>query len=211
MRPATQTPAQHHPHWIACHDCDALYPVPRLAVGQKALCVRCGAVLLQRKRDTLGRSLAMAFACLVLFTLANSFPLLGLNIEGRVEYGAVISGVFELKHQGFSAMAALVFGVSILAPGLKIAGWLYVLLPLRLNRRLPGMTTVFRWIALLGPWAMAEVYMLGILVAVVKLADLATIEPGLSLYSFAAMIVAMAATDAMLEPHEIWERLESLK
>jgi len=101
-----------------------------------------------------------------------------------------------------------VFGVSILAPLLKVLGLLYVLLPLRFHRRLPHSTRVFRMVETLRPWAMTEVYMLGILVAVVKLADLASIEPGLALYSFTALILFMAAADAALEPHEIWERLE---
>ncbi len=208
MRQTPDTSANPWEQLIACHDCDALYPMPRLRVGEKARCVRCGAVLAQRKRDSLERSLALAFTCLVLFLLANFFPLLGLNIEGRVERSAIVSGVFELYKQGFWAMAALVFGVSILAPLLKILSLLYVLLPLRFNLRFPRMAEVFRWIEILSPWAMAEVYMLGVLVAVVKLADLATIEPGLSLYSFAGLIVCMAATDANLEPHEIWERME---
>jgi paraquat-inducible protein A len=56
---------------------------------------------------------------------------------------------------------------------------------------------------------MTEVYMLGILVAIVKLKDLATIEAGIALYSFAALILFMAATDASLDDHEIWEQLGS--
>jgi paraquat-inducible protein A len=209
MQPAPVAAPNPRRRYIACHDCDALYPLPRLKVGEKARCPRCGSVLAQRKRDSLNRSLALSVTSLILFLVANSFPLLGLNIEGRVERSAVISGVFELYRQGFGAMAALVFGVSILAPLLKILGLLYVLLPLRLNRRLWRAKQVFRWIEVLSPWAMAEVYMLGILVAVVKLADLATIEPGVSLYSFAALIVFMAAVDACLEPGEVWERLDS--
>ena len=208
MRQAQDEAANPWECLVACHDCDALYPMPSLKEGEKALCVRCGSVLLLRKRDSLERSLALALTSLMLFLLANFYPLLGLNIQGRVEKSAVVSGVFELYHQGFWAMAALVLGVSILAPLLKILSLLYVLGPLRLGLRLPRMALVFRWVETLRPWAMAEVYMLGILVAVVKLADLASIEPGVSLYSFAAMIVAMAATDASLEPHEIWERLD---
>lgn len=193
---------------LACHDCDALYPRPRLRPGQKARCVRCGAVLLESKRNGLERCLALSLASLVLLVVANVFPLLSMNIEGRVQQADVISGVFELYRQGFGAMAALVFGVSILAPALKILALLYVLLPLRFNRRLPYATRMFRMVETLRPWSMTEVYMLGILVAVVKLADLASIEPGLALYSFTALILLMAAADAALEPEEIWERLE---
>jgi paraquat-inducible protein A len=193
---------------LACHDCDALYPRPQLRPGQKACCLRCGAVLLENKPNGRERCLALSLASLVLLLVANVFPLLSMNIEGRVQQANVISGVFELYRQGFGAMAALVFGVSVLAPALKLLAILYVLLPLRFRRPLPYAARVFRMVETLRPWSMTEVYMLGILVAVVKLADLATIEPGVALYCFTALILLMAAADAALEPEEIWERLE---
>lgn len=203
------TPADYpHEPLLACHDCDALYPRPPLRPGQKARCLRCGAVLLENKRNGLERCLALSLTSLVLLVLANVFPLLGMSVEGRVQEASVISGVLELNRQGFAAMAAVVFMVSILAPALKVLGLLYVLLPLRLGIRLPHAKRVFRTVETLRPWSMTEVYMLGILVAVVKLADLASIEPGLALYCFTGLIIAMAAADAALEPEEIWERLE---
>ncbi len=83
-----------------------------------------------------------------------------------------------------------------------------MLIPLRLNTRFPYAKKVFSFYETLSPWSMTEVYMLGILVALVKLADLATINVGIALYSFAALIPFMAATDASLDDHEIWESLE---
>ena len=192
---------------LACHDCDALYPRPALRPGQKVRCLRCGALLLECKRNGIERCLALSLTGLVLLVLANVFPLMSMNIEGRVQQSAVISGVYELYRQGFWAMAGVVFGVSILAPLLKVLCLLYVLLPLHFRFRLPYAARVFRLVETLRPWAMTEVYMLGILVAVVKLADLATIEPGLALYCFAALILFMAAADAVLEPQEVWDRL----
>ena len=61
--------------------------------------------------------------------------------------------------------------VSIFAPLLKILCVFYVLVPLKFNTRLPYAKQVFRFFEVLHPWAMTEVYMLGILVAIVKLAD----------------------------------------
>ncbi len=193
----------------ACHDCDLLFPKPRLRKGERALCPRCGALLFELKGNSLDHSLALALTSLVLFVLANVNTLLTMKIGGRIQTGAIISGVKELYDQGFWEIAFLVFVVSILAPLLKILCIFYVLVPLKLDFRLPYATRVFRLFETLHPWAMTEVYMLGILVAVVKLADLASIEPGIALYSFAALILSMAATDASLENHEIWEQLEA--
>lgn len=193
---------------LACHDCDSLYPRPRLKPGQKARCTRCGAVLLENKPNGIERCLALNVANLVLLILANVFPLMTMNIQGRVQEANVVSGVIELYRQGFGAMAAVVLMVSVLAPALKILCTLYVLAPLRFNRALPHATRVFRTVANLSPWSMTEVFMLGILVALVKLADLARLAPGLAMFSFIALIVSMAAADSALEPDEVWQRLD---
>ena len=208
VQPNTAKPNAPSEALIACIDCDRLYPHPHLGPGEKAFCRRCGALLIERKRHGLDYSLALALTSLMLFVIANVYPLLRLNIAGRVQTGLIITGVQELYAQGFWEIAGLVFAVTILAPLFRILSVFYVLGPLQLNRRLPGAAFVFRMVEVLHPWAMTEVFMLGILVAIVKLGDLASIQPGIALYSFAALIVLMAATDASLDEHQIWDRLE---
>ena len=83
----------------------------------------------------------------------------------------------------------------------------YVLLPLWLGRVPWGVAQVFRFTELLRPWAMMEVYLLGVIVAYVKLSDLARLELGIALFAFVGLIVVMIAAEAALEPHEIWRRL----
>ena len=193
---------------IACHDCDLLYHKRPLQAGEKARCGRCGALLYQHKRNSLNRTLTLTMAGLVMFVLANVYPLLAFKMQGRVEVNELFSGVKELYVQGFWELAVVVFCVSILAPLLKMLSLLCVLLPLKFNRQPWKLATVFRLVEVLGPWAMTEVYMLGVFVAIVKLSDIATIVPGTALYAFAALIVLMAAADAALDPDIIWDRLE---
>ena len=208
MSNPSKTHAEASTHLTACHDCDLLFPIPHLQKGQKAICPRCKALVLERKSHSLDYSLALALTSLVIFVIANVNTLLRMNVGGRTQSENIISGVQELYVQGYWEIAVLVFIVSIFAPLLKILCVFYVLIPLRHNRQLPHATTVFRFYEMLQPWAMTEVYMLGILVALVKLADLATITIGIALYSFACLIPFMAATDASLDDHDIWERLE---
>jgi paraquat-inducible protein A len=194
---------------VACQDCDLLCRKRPLRVGEKARCARCGALLYARKPNSIERTLTLALSALILFVLANAYPLLDFRFQGQTLEISVISGVWELYAREMWVLAAVVFVVSILAPLLKILALLYVLLPLWLDRRPWRMARVFRWIETLHPWAMTEVYLLGVLVAYVKLSDIATIMPGVALYAFAMLIVAMAATDATLEPETIWECLET--
>ncbi len=208
MQQLTKPLADSRTHLTACHDCDLLFQIPHLQKGEQAHCPRCGALVMERKGHSLDYSLALALTSLILFVIANVNTLLRMNVGGRTQSENIISGVNELYVQGYWEIAALVFIVSILAPLLKILCVFYVLTPLKFNTRLPYAKQIFRFYEALSPWAMTEVYMLGILVALVKLADLATINVGIALYSFAALIPFMAATDASLDDHEIWERLE---
>jgi paraquat-inducible protein A len=55
---------------------------------------------------------------------------------------------------------------------------------------------------------MTEVYLLGLIVAWVKLRDLASIELGVGILAFIALILVMLWAEAVLEPHEVWEKIE---
>ncbi len=151
----------------------------------------------------------LSLAALILFVLANVYPFMTFKISGRVQVSHLITGVEELYVQGFMELAVVVLLASILLPLVKILGTLYILLPLKLNRRSWKAPQIFRFIEALGPWAMMEVYLLGVIVAYVKLIDMATIVLGVALYSFAALIVLVTAAGMTLDPDEVWERLET--
>ena len=174
-----------------------------------AKCSRCGAVLQRHKRDSLDRTLSWTIAGLILFVVANSFPFLALKSGGLVRETTLITGVVELYKQDMRTVAVLVFLTTIVFPVAQLSGMLYLLLPLKINR-LPWWkpALVFRFIRSLQPWAMMEVFMVGILVSMVKLAKLAKVVPGIAIYSFAILIFVLAAATASLDPHLVWNRLE---
>ena len=194
---------------IACHDCDLLHPIEPLHDGQRALCMRCGAVLYRQRRDSLERALTLTLTALILFVVANFYPFMDFKIQGRVQESTLISGVIGLYKDGYLGLAGLVLLTSIVFPLGKIVSMLYVLVPLKFNRRVAHGATIFRMVETLTPWAMTEVYMLGVLVAYIKLTKLATIVPGVALFAFAALIIVMAAADVVLEPRLVWQKLES--
>lgn len=175
--------------------------------GGQARCTRCGAELYSRKRNSLERTLALIIAGLILFFLSNAFPLLELSIQGNLQETTLFQGVKALYNQDMRGLAMLVLLTCILAPFVQLSGLFYVLAPLKYNRLAPKTARVFRFIRKLQPWSMMEVFMLGILVSIVKLAKMATIIPGISLYSFAALILVLAGAVASLDPHIVWERL----
>jgi paraquat-inducible protein A len=193
---------------LACHECDLLHRIPEVPEGGVAACRRCGAILLKRKRNSIERTLALSIAGLTLFAVANGFPFLAFEIQGHVQQATLLTGIRELYAQGLAGLAGLVFLTTVLAPFIQLLGFLYVFLPLKADRQFPGMFRVFRFLHRIQPWSMMEVFMLGILVSIVKLAKMAQIVPGVAVYSFMALIFVLAACTASVDPHLVWERWE---
>ena len=196
---------------IACHECDLIHRIKPLPKKGIANCTRCGSVLYRHKPNSIDRTLAMSMAGLVLFVLAVSFPFLALKTDSQLHQTNLITGIKVLYTQGMQELAVVVLLTTILAPLAQIMGMLYLLLPLRHDHIPPMFAPVFRFVRGLQPWSMMEVFMLGILVSVVKLAKMAQIVPGVAIFSFLALILVLAAATVSLDPHEVWHRWEKLR
>ena len=192
---------------IACRECDLLYRVKALSRGGKARCRRCGALLGAHSSQTLEWSLACSLAGLVFLVIANTYPFLSLESQGAILETNLITGAMMLADQGFAGLAVLVLLNSVLVPGTLLGALVYVLWPLRRGYRLPASRRVFRMALALRPWSMTEVFLLGILVSVVKLAKMATIVPGTALGAFLGLVFVLAAINAFLDPYAIWEKM----
>ncbi len=189
---------------IACHECDVIHRIEPAPARGDAHCIRCGAVLYKHKPNSIDRTLALAFAGLILFILANSFPFLGLRIGSQIRETNYITGIYELYVQGMQVVAILVLLTTILVPFVQMLCLLYILLPLKFHRLPKGLPRVLRFVNSLGPWGMMEVFMVGILVSLVKLAGMAKIIPGISVYAFLALIFVLAAMIVSLDNHLVW-------
>ncbi len=194
--------------WIACHECDLLVEERPLPNGGQARCPRCGGLLYRARMNSIDRTLAFVMAGLVLFVLANVYPFMTFQLEGREQESTLITGAIELWRAGLEPLGFLVFLTSIGFPALELFGMLYVLLPLKMDHR-PArhVGPTFRIIRALGPWGMLEVYLLGVLVAIVKLSEMATLVPGIAFWSFCALIGVTTAASASLDAPLVWRRL----
>ena len=200
-------PATSYAELIACHECDTLSQIPALRPGGTARCRCCGCVLLRNPKGGLDRPIALYSAALILLLLANVFPFLTLEIQGRVEVTNIFGASSALYRAGMGELAVVVFLTTTLAPALLITSSLYVLLGVRLRRSLPGLRTALSWISQLQPWVMLDVFMLGVLVAFVKLGNMATMHIGISLFAFIGLILTAAAATSAFEPQLLWQRI----
>ena len=191
---------------IACHECDLLQREAALPRGGVARCARCGAELYRSHPHSLERTMALTAGAIVLFAIANTFPIIGLKLQGQVIQTTLYNTVQTLHDQDMKSVAALVFMTTIAIPALQLLALSYLLLPLRLNRVPPYFAAVFRMLQSVRPWGMVEVFMLGVLVSLVKLAHLAGVVPGVALWSFGALMLVMAAISAVFDPRALWAK-----
>jgi paraquat-inducible protein A len=196
---------------IACHECDLLQREAALPQGGVARCGRCGAELYRSHPHSLERTMALTVSAIVLFVIANSFPIVGLQLDGQVIQTTLFNTVRTLWDQDMKSIAALVFVTTIAMPALQLSAIAYLVLPLRLGRVPAHFGRVFRVLQTVRPWGMVEVFMLGVLVSLVKLAHLAGVVAGVALWSFAALMLVMAGITAVFDVRGLWARASALR
>jgi paraquat-inducible protein A len=188
----------------ACHECDLLQREPILPRGGVACCPRCNAVLFRNTPDSIDRALAYTIGAAFLFIIANLFPIVGLEAAGIANATSLYGAVEAIWNNGMVFVAALVFVTTILIPAVELSLMLYVLLPLKLGQMPQGLAPILRLLQSVRPWSMTQVFILGVLVALVKLAHLAHIVPGIALWSFGGLILLLTGAVASFNMHELW-------
>jgi len=193
---------------VACPDCDLLQHLPELPPGGKARCPRCGNTLATEPTDPLDRPLALALAAAIVFIVANTAPLMGLSAVGRHASTTIVGGVYEMWLQGQEVTAVIVAFCAVIAPASYILFMLTVLLAVRRPPAPHWVGEMLRWGNHMQPWSMNEVMILGILVALIKIAELATVDPGIGMYAVGGLVVLFAAIMVTFDPRGVWKRVE---
>src|SRR5512134_2488205 len=191
---------------VACKTCGLSQYMAGLRPGTAAECCRCGSILGERKVDSLGRTAAFSLAALILYVPANVFPILRTYRYGSIAENTVYDGCVALFRNGQWVVAVIVFLASILIPLFKLLGLFFLVITTRFEstRRRKERTRICRVIAVIGPWAMLDVFLLAVLVSLVKLEQIATVLPGPGLLAFTAVVVLTILASASFDPKLIW-------
>lgn len=204
---------QKRPDLIVCEECDAVYPRPVLGHGEVAYCLRCDAELDRDTGRRLERLLPLTVGALILFVVANAFPIVTIELQGLSSDTTLIGAVAALTRDGMSEVALLVMATTLLFPLIQMLVLFYLLLPSSRLERPPGFVFLLRMMQAARPWGMIEVFMLGVLVALIKLSNMAEVIPGPALWSFGALTVLLTAV-VSFNPRYIWhicERKQALR
>jgi paraquat-inducible protein A len=192
---------------VACPVCALPQRVEAGSPGAVFECTRCGAAIGGLpERASLHLTAALTLAALVLYVPANIYPLLRMYLRGAYSESTVWDGVVSLAQYNQWFVATVVFLASIVIPLFKLMTLLYLTVSAHLrSSAFPRLRTwLWRFVDVVGPWAMLDVFLLAVLVSLVKLRTLATVLPGPGLIAFCAVVVLTILASATFDPRLIW-------
>lgn len=193
---------------IACPHCDALYHAQQPQPGERAVCHRCHTVLIAPRRGAGLKIIALALASVVLVIGALTMPFIGLRRLGLSSEATVLDAALAFNGP-LLVLSLAVFALIIFLPLLRLLLTLYVLTPVVFDRApWPGAKRAFRWSEQLRPWSMAEIFVIGCAVALVKLADLARVELGPAFWMFVILVVLIVVQDTFMCRWSVWKSLD---
>ncbi|MBP7242614.1 paraquat-inducible protein A [Amaricoccus sp.] len=203
------TPARDGEGLTACPYCDALNREVEPPIGGRVRCGRCGEVMMTNRPHALDRTLAAAFAVVVLMVGAVMFPFLELHTFGLTRKASVLDAALAFSDGLTMPLAVAVGMLIVVIPLMRAFALAYVILPVRLGRPpAPGAHEAFRLAGALRPWSMAEVFIIGVVVALVKVAGMASVSLGPAFWAMACMVLLVVLEATSLDDWSIWRRLD---
>jgi paraquat-inducible protein A len=190
---------------VACPDCDLLQRLPAIAPGGEAHCCRCDRELARRPADSRNRIMALTLAAAILWIAANCVPMLGLSVIGHQASTTVLGGALHLWNNGQPIVAVLILFTAVVAPAMQIGFLLAVGLGTARTPAPRWVGAMLRHHPTLCEWSMIEVMLIGVLVALIKIAELASVIPGLALFMLAGLVFILAGMQSSVDRRAIWE------
>ena len=198
---------------LSCHTCQFLGRVPPGYTGHNASCPVCGAAMHQRKTHSITRTWALLLAAIILYIPANTFPVMTITYLGKSESDTILSGVRTLIESGMWPLAVIVFFASVTVPVVKLVVLSYLLLSIQYRSlwRPKDRTRLYRLTEAVGRWSMVDIFVVAILIALVRIGNLATIEPGIGATAFGAVVVTTMFAAMTFDPRLIWDNVGSTR
>ena len=193
---------------VACPLCDCLQNVPALSPGDEVRCARCHHVLHSRPRRRAEVWEALVLTAIVLWILANTTPLMVIAAGGLTSSTTIAGGAMAMWREGEQVTAIVVAFCALAAPGGFLLSLLIVMWGARRPTLSPHLSEVLRWAHYLRVWSLHEVMMVGILVALIKIADVAQVEVGVGLLSVAGLVLLFPLIGLNFDDAELWRRIQ---
>lgn len=197
-------------NYLTCPECDLLLNKNTPIIGEKAHCPRCNYLLHNPSANSIARTFTLSLTGFFLLFPANLLPIVGIKLLGSSHDGTLISGVFTLFDEGMWGVAILVFLSSVLFPVLNILLSLLISTHVLFSWSNRYLSLWLRILHHIEEWAMLEVYLLGIIVACVKLASMAELKFGLGLSAFVLLLLTTITLSSNFDSTLFWQKIEQL-
>jgi len=152
--------------------------------------------------------LALTLAAFVFFILANTFPFIAIEVRGITREVSLLSAAIALFRQGMPGLGVFAAAIIFVFPLFQLLGMLMVLAPLYRGRANAVGRGALRLVSILAPWSMLEIYLLGVLVSLVKLATYAEVTLGVAFWNFIALVMINTWASQVMDRHDLWRRME---
>lgn len=189
-----ETMQNHNCQQIQCEQCLTHVRLPALAHRQRAVCPQCGHTLLTYRRNQTDNVLALALSALIFLILSLPFNFLSFKASGIQHQIALPDSFNALLNQDYLSLAIITGLATLVFPGMVLIGLVVLAYHQKRNARPAYLKHVFYWVKALLPWSMAEIFLVGTLVSLIKISSMADISIGLSFYAFIAFSACMTAS-----------------
>jgi paraquat-inducible protein A len=190
---------------IACHDCDWLIKLPdKIPAGQRVCCPHCDAKQFTVRRDPINKAIAISLSALCLMVLAVSFPFLAIETQGLSHSISLIESPLALYQQGYAMIGFIVLACVIVLPSLFLLNLVAMMVSLLVFGKNRLSLFHAKIIDALRPWIMADVFVLAILVALIKLIESANVILGAAFWAYIAFAITFVLTTTIVTKRQLW-------
>jgi len=196
---------------LNCTECNLIVKLQPLSVGQKAICPRCGYILMANHAEAFERILAFSIAALMLLLLSMSFDFVSLHYQGQAHTIRLLDTYFILVEQNYWIIALLLVITIVVLPIIVICGLIYLIIAIHDHRYPAQGLMISRVILALLPWSMAEIFLIGVLVSLIKISTMANVSLGLSFYAYILFSLTFIASIQYVDRQQLINKLMSLK
>jgi len=190
---------------VSCESCGLLSrPVGGAEPGY---CPRCGGELAQRHHHSIQYTWALVIAAAICYIPANVLPVLTTNALGSTESDTIMGGVVLLYRTGSWPLALIVLVASVMVPLGKLIALSYLLISVQRGsiKNNNERTRLYRVVEFVGRWSMLDVFVDTFTVALIQLQPLMSMEPGMGVLFFAAVVVLTMIAAESFDPRLIWD------
>lgn len=195
--------------WVGCEDCDAVYVRIALASKERAYCPYCGTEL-YRDLYSFNTLLALVVTSLIIFVIANSFPIVTVELQGIFSQTTLLGAAWTMYQADRAFVGFLILMTTFVVPLLYLLLMAYILSSVMIHPHQPltvMQVRALRGLYLLRTWGMVEVFLIGILVTLVKLVGMVKVIPGIALWAFAILSLLLVYIVSM-KVKDFWDAIE---